>query len=114
MCWIRYGLAGPRVGLLVIALLTIALRAQAQDRQPEQENPDGGGAETTGADTDGAASEPDEDGLQPYETVVTDDALSDHGVFTVHRLDDKVFYEIPVAELGREFLWVSQISRTTE
>ncbi|MEE2636844.1 MAG: zinc-dependent metalloprotease [Acidobacteriota bacterium] len=114
MCWIRYGLAGPRVGLLVIALLTIALRAQAQDRQPEQENPDGGGAETTGADTDGAASEPDEDGLQPYETVVTDDALSDHGVFTVHRLDDKVFYEIPVAELGREFLWVSQIARTTE
>ena len=35
-------------------------------------------------------------------------------MFTVHRLDDKVFYEIPEAELGREFLWVSQIARTTE
>ena len=35
-------------------------------------------------------------------------------MFTVHQLDDKVFYEIPEAELGREFLWVSQIARTTE
>ena len=29
-------------------------------------------------------------------------------------LDDKVFYEIPETELGSEFLWVSQIARTTE
>ena len=32
----------------------------------------------------------------------------------MHRLDDKVYYEIPESELGREFLWVSQIARTTE
>ncbi|MCY4075172.1 MAG: zinc-dependent metalloprotease, partial [Acidobacteria bacterium] len=44
----------------------------------------------------------------------TGEAESDEGVFIVHRLDDKVFYEIPEAELGKEFLWVSQIARTTE
>ena len=46
--------------------------------------------------------------------MITEEAETDDGVFTVHRLDDKVFYEIPEAELGKEFLWVSQIARTTE
>ena len=46
--------------------------------------------------------------------MITDEAETDEGVFLVHRLDDKVFYEIPVDELGREFLWVSQIERTSE
>ncbi|MEE2963798.1 MAG: zinc-dependent metalloprotease [Acidobacteriota bacterium] len=56
----------------------------------------------------------DDDGPKPYDEVITDEAESDEGVFTVHRLDDKVFYEIPPSELGREFLWVSQIARTIE
>ena len=56
----------------------------------------------------------DEEGVKSYAEVITDEAETDEGVFTVHRLDQKVFYEIPVAELGREFLWVSQIARTTE
>ena len=46
--------------------------------------------------------------------MITDEAETDEGVFLVHRLDDKVLYEIPVDELGREFLWVSQIERTSE
>lgn len=56
----------------------------------------------------------DQEGIKSYDEVITDEAETDEGVFTVHRLDQKVFYEIPVAELGREFLWVSQIARTTE
>ena len=56
----------------------------------------------------------DRDGIEPYDEVITDEAETDEGVFIVHRLDDKVFYEIPEAELGREFLWVSRIARTSE
>ena len=33
--------------------------------------------------------------------------------FTVHRIKEKVYYEIPKSELGKEFLWVSQIAKTT-
>jgi len=51
--------------------------------------------------------------IRPYEKVITKDAKSDTGVFTVHRIKDKVYYEIPKAELGKDFLWVSQIARTT-
>ncbi len=35
------------------------------------------------------------------------------GLFTVHRIGDRLFYEIPKDKLGRELLWVSQIARTT-
>jgi Matrixin. len=51
--------------------------------------------------------------IRPYDKVITKDAKSDHGVFSVHKLSGKVYYEIPKSQLGREFLWVSQISRTT-
>ena len=56
----------------------------------------------------------DQEDIESYDEVITDEAETDEGVFTVHRLDGKVFYEIPVEELGRVFLWVSQIERTTE
>ncbi|MFI5079407.1 MAG: DUF5117 domain-containing protein, partial [Vicinamibacteria bacterium] len=51
--------------------------------------------------------------LRPYDRVITKDAKSDPGVFTVHRIRDRVYYEIPKDMLGREFLWVSQIASTT-
>ena len=51
--------------------------------------------------------------LRAYDRVITKDAKSDPGVFTVHRIRDRVYYEIPRDMLGREFLWVSQIASTT-
>src|SRR5689334_2682804 len=50
---------------------------------------------------------------KPYDRVITKDAKSDAGVFTVHNVKDKVYYEIPKSELNKEFLWVSQIAKTT-
>jgi hypothetical protein len=50
---------------------------------------------------------------RPYDRVVTAEARSDAGIFTVHRIGDRLLYEIPGSELGKEFLWVSQIARTT-
>lgn len=52
--------------------------------------------------------------IRPYERIVTRDAKTDDGVFTVHRIRERVLYEIPKAMLGREFLLVTQIARTTE
>ncbi len=51
--------------------------------------------------------------IKSYDKVITKDAKSDEGVFTVHRVKDKVYYEIPRSQLNKEFLWVSQIARTT-
>jgi len=51
-----------------------------------------------------------EAGPRPYQEVITDEAISDDGVFTVHQIEEKVFYEIPESELGVDFLWVSRIA----
>jgi hypothetical protein len=51
--------------------------------------------------------------IKPYEQVITKEAKSDEGIFTVHRVKEKVYYEIPKSELGKDFLWVSQIAKTT-
>jgi hypothetical protein len=51
--------------------------------------------------------------IKPYDKVITKEAKSQPGIFTVHLVKDKYFFEIPVSELNKDFLWVSQIARTT-
>ena len=50
---------------------------------------------------------------RPYDRVITKDAKTSKGVFTVHQIKSRFYYEIPAAELGKDFLLVSQIARTT-
>ena len=90
--------------------------ASAQNQPPDDDTP--APSEATGQTEDDGerrgGRDRDEEGIKPYDEVITDEAVTDEGVFTVHRIDGAVYYEIPVPELGREFLWVSQIARTTE
>ncbi|HEX9704951.1 MAG TPA: DUF5117 domain-containing protein [Gemmatimonadales bacterium] len=44
-----------------------------------------------------------QEGPRPYRDVITAQAVTDSGVFIVHRIDEKLFYEIPRGMLGREF-----------
>ena len=99
---------GPLCGWAGGAVAPAMARPQPPDEVPASEEGDGAGAEAT--EGEGEA----EGGLKPYDEVITDEAETDEGVFLVHHLDDKVYYEIPTEELGRDFLWVSQIARTTE
>ena len=50
-------------------------------------------------------------GPKPYREVITDKAKTDEGLFKVHRVDDKYFFEIPDALLGRDMLVVNRISK---
>lgn len=50
---------------------------------------------------------------QQYEKVITKDSISKSGVFTVHKLKDKYYYEIPKSELNKEFLWLTRFAQTT-
>ena len=106
------------VVLLLVFCWAVPGVSAAQNPPPPEPEPEQT-AETDEAEDDdgenqGRRGRRNRNGIKPYDEVITDEADSDDGVFTVHRLDDKVFYEIPEAELGREFLWVSQIARTTE
>jgi len=52
------------------------------------------------------------DGIQPFSKVITAKAESDEGLFTVHKIDDTYFYEIPNDLLDDEMLMVSRIAKT--
>jgi hypothetical protein len=90
---------------LIVAILPCALVAQ------EPTGTGTGTAQEGGfGGRGGRAPEPE---IRPYDRVITKDAKSDEGIFTVHRIKDRIYYEIPKERLGREFLWVSQIAKTT-
>jgi hypothetical protein len=92
---------------LALALSLALAPCVAFAQEPPQEPPAGG---TGGGRGGQQAREPQ---IRPYDRVITKEAKTDDGIFLVHRIGDRVFYEIPKDKLGREFLWVSQIARTT-
>lgn len=59
-----------------------------------------------------ASKERGEEKVKPYREVITSEAKSDSGLFTVHWVDDKLYYEIPAEMFEREMLLVSRRART--
>ncbi len=51
-----------------------------------------------------------EEGPKAYADVITAEAISDEGLFTVHKVDDDYFFEIPDSLLGRDMLLISRIA----
>ncbi len=86
-------------------LMAPAIMLMAQDPTPQETPPTAPGARPgfTPPSTD----------PQPYDKVITKDAKTKDGMFKVHQVKDKFYYEIPKSEIGKEYLWVTQIARTT-
>ena len=92
------------ISLLATCLAITAVGTNLVAQDPPPETPAGmprPGATPPGTDP------------QPYDKVITKDAKSKDGLFKVHRVKDKYYYEIPKTEMGKEFLWVTQIAKTT-
>lgn len=51
-------------------------------------------------------------GPKPYKEVITDKAVTHTGLFTVHRVDDRWYFEIPDSLLLREFMAITRFSKT--
>ncbi len=92
--------------LLAGALLAPPSFAQTRKQKKEQ-------AQKAAADSAAAPTlKKDENGIKPYSSVITASAVTDDGLFKVHRQDDKHFYEIPDTLLNRDMLMVSRIAKT--
>ncbi len=50
--------------------------------------------------------------MKPYDKVITSSAKTDKGLFTVHKIDENYFYEIPDSLFEREMLMVTRIAKT--
>ncbi|MDM9631590.1 zinc-dependent metalloprotease [Robiginitalea aurantiaca] len=68
--------------------------------------------EKTSAETPKSEDKKSKNGIKPYAKVITEDAITDQGLFDVHQIEDKWYYEIPDSLFGREMLMVSRIAKT--
>jgi len=93
--------------LLALLLTSIGLVTAQETPTP---TPPTGGAGGPGGGFGGRASEPEP---RAYDRVITKEAKTQEGIFKVHQVKSRYFYEIPLRELTKEFLWVNQIAKTT-
>src|SRR5206468_4564583 len=97
-----------RISRFVLLALCGAALLSAQDEPPAQAPAGGGGGR--GGFGAGPAAIPDP---QPYDRVITKEAKTAKGLFTVHQIKERYYYEIPKNELAKDLLWNSQIAKTT-
>jgi hypothetical protein len=91
---------------LLISALAFSLSSQAQEKKnPPPANP---AVPAITAPTLPTAAKP---GPKAYKDVITDKAISKKGLFTIHKLDDKWFFEIADSLLGRDILVVNRLSK---
>jgi hypothetical protein len=72
-------------------------------------------ASEKGSEGEQAKSEKDakKSDFTAYDELITPEAVTDSGLFVVHKVDDKYYFEIPNKLLDREILLVSRISGST-
>ncbi len=86
-------------GLVLMLLLSVSLSAQNEGKPPASPG-------AAPAARNAGKAKP-----KPYQEVITDKASSKAGVFKVHVLDDKYFFEIPDQVLGKEMLVINRIAK---
>jgi len=102
LSYLRYAL----ISALLVYLTASDLHAQ--NRKPT--NPAPPAPATTSAPAPASAAP--KVGIKPYKDIITDKAKTDQGLFKVHRLDGKYFFEIPDSLFDREMLVVTRYAKT--
>lgn len=50
-------------------------------------------------------------GPRPYKDIITDKAVTTRGMFTVHKVEDKIYFELPDNLFGRDMLIISRLAK---
>ncbi|MGZ5134078.1 MAG: zinc-dependent metalloprotease [Flavitalea sp.] len=90
--------------LIFAGCLTVI--ANAQDRRPTTTTPP-----TIPTMPPAAGGSTFKSGPKPYKEIITEKAITKKGLFQVHKLDDKWFFELGDSVLGRDILIVNRISK---
>ena len=87
--------------VFIVLLSAVVLAACAKGQAQTRPSPSGNARQAQGRPE-----------IKPYDEVITAKAKTDEGLFDVHRLEDKLYYEIPTELLDEEMLLVSRRART--
>jgi hypothetical protein len=92
---------------LIAATFAVAICTMAfsQQRDTTRLGGNGGG---------GGRQQPATTAPKPYNEVITSKAITYHGFFKVHKVEDKYYFEIPDSLLGRDILTVNRLAQTQE
>ena len=88
---------------LLLASPTLSLSAQTPPPTPPSTT-------TAQPPAEGGAGNQQRRGPRPYAQVITGRAQTDRGGITVHRVDERYFFELPDSLMGRDFLMVTRVS----
>ena len=104
----------PRTLLILPTLLILTIAVLAQQRRPAP-TPAPAGTPSTSSNTPmpGMTMSSIKSGPKPYKDVITDKAISRKGLFTVHRIEDKWYFEIADSMLGRDILVVNRLAKAS-
>ncbi|WP_316814647.1 zinc-dependent metalloprotease [Pedobacter nyackensis] len=101
-----------KLSLIALALCCASYQGFSQKRNPKKTPTPAPAATAPGANPN-AMNRPGgpSAGPKPYNQVITAKAKTDNGLFKVHYVEDRYFFEIPDSLLGREILAVNRISK---
>ena len=100
------------IRLLAATACTFTLLAvTAQDRRGPVPTPSGTTVQVNGAQPGTAPGAPARTGPKPYKEVITEKAQTQRGLLTLHKVEDKYYFEIPEAIFGKDILVVNRISK---
>ncbi|TDQ11619.1 zinc-dependent metalloprotease [Pedobacter metabolipauper] len=99
-----------KVSLITLCLLGMTTYGFAQKKNPKTTTPAPVTAPTPNPNAMNRPQGPTT-GPKPYKEVITAKAKTDIGLFKVHSLEDRYFFEIPDSLLSRDILTVNRISK---
>ena len=77
-----------------------------EPKKPETSKEKGKGTFSKSTSTPPKAGQP-----KKYDDVITKDAKTQPGVFAVHRIDDRVYFEIPADKLNKLMMFRAEVAR---
>lgn len=97
-----------QLGLLLFLFLGLTLTPNTSVAQKGKKNKKGKKAATEKMAAKPAP--PQKGAMKPYKDVITKDAITQEGLMTTHKVNDKFYFEVPMDLLEREIMVVSRIS----
>lgn len=93
--------------LLILSGLFAAPAAAQQPTKPAQTDT----LKPTAAMPKDSSAKDKKNRPKPYREVITDKAVSMTGLLTVHRIEEKYFFEIPDSVIGREIMAITRVAK---
>ncbi len=88
---------------LALLFFIMPMSFEAQSKRKKKKNKD--------AETTVQALKKKQGNIKDYDKVITKEAVTDEGLFKVHKVGEKFFFEIPNEHLGKDMLLVSRIAK---